>query len=73
MEPTIEKLEAALYDLRDCPVKSAWPDEIVVALKNKTIDTIRDTLTQAIEIAKGEKVVVPRKITKEMYNAGKAN
>jgi hypothetical protein len=67
MTPAIEELEAALE----------WNERQIEYVKNldsgsgdlAPMTTIRDTLTQAIAIARGDKVVVPREPTKRMMNA----
>lgn len=74
MTPAIEELEAALdwnrneisdieFALRDGP-DDGWQKNLSVC------ETIRDTLTQAIAIAEGDMVVVPREPTREMTMAG---
>ncbi len=64
IEELIEELEAVLVekpDFHDCMAYEEWA--------NKHNKTIRDTLTQAIAIAKGESVVVPREPTDKQRDA----
>ncbi len=63
MTPTIEELKEALaaYEF-----DTYCPDEFY----NKFGNTIRAALQQAIEIKRGEKVVVPRKPTEKQTQAG---
>ncbi len=68
MTPTIEELNAALADLISYEQQTQHVDSAWFMARNQ--NTIRDTLTQAIAIARGESVVVPREPTDWMIAVG---
>lgn len=79
MKHTIEELEAAIVQVDhwkfQCSQSAQYHLENDDACSygacvstNATYDTIRDTLTQALAIAKGDVVVVPKEPTIKMTN-----
>ena len=70
IQPTVEELEAGLVSIQsdiDAIKKSTLPIEAFTGYKGLLI--ARHALTQALEIAKGESVVVPREPTKDILQA----
>jgi hypothetical protein len=57
---TTEQIQSALR----------WWDFYTYDQKREHKETIRNAITQALEIAKGDKVLVPREPTQEMIDAG---
>lgn len=66
--PTLEELEMALEELKRNQTETEWcPDN---NFDGQTLNTLQDTLTQAIAIARGESVVVPVEVIKFLRGDG---
>ena len=73
IQPTVDELEATLKKLQNIASYDVWhkaenlEERIFWWFKEHAV-TLNNTLTQALEIAKGDKCVVPREPTQEMIN-----